>query len=135
VRRLCTGRGLTALADTDSGGVDQQFGPDPAVDAWAAADPGGQAVQTAGKAGAVGEVAFDLAAVPEHLRARAGALPSTAAPGGVAGESGPRASSQVLRDGTDFGCGDTIVFTCDHSAAIVDFDISVAVEKGQLAEP
>lgn len=43
------------------------------------------------------------------------------------GEVGPEADTGVLRDGDDFGCGDAIVFTFDHSAVIVDFDISVSV--------
>lgn len=36
---------------------------------------------------------------------------------------GPEDSTDVLRDGTDFSCGDTLVFTFDHSAAILDFAV------------
>ena len=39
----------------------------------------------------------------------------------------PDTSSQVLRDGTDFSCGDSITFTFDHSALLVDFDVTVLV--------
>ena len=44
------------------------------------------------------------------------------------GQLGPEANSEVLRDGSDFFCGDTIVFTFRHSAAIIDFDVSVSVQ-------
>ncbi len=47
----------------------------------------------------------------------------------VVGKSGPDAKSDVLRDGTDFGCGDIIVFTFEHSDLILDFHISVNVES------
>ncbi len=50
----------------------------------------------------------------------------------VVNQAGPEADSDVLRDGSDFDCRDTIIFTFDHSDAIVDFDVSVAVEKAQL---
>ncbi len=46
----------------------------------------------------------------------------------VIGGAGPDASTDVLRDGDDFGCGDLIILTFDHSDAIVDFDVSVSVE-------
>ncbi|MBX3394703.1 MAG: hypothetical protein KF841_05005 [Phycisphaerae bacterium] len=42
----------------------------------------------------------------------------------VIGAIGPETSSEVLRDGTDFGCRDTILFTFDHSAVLVDFDVT-----------
>jgi len=42
----------------------------------------------------------------------------------VAGGLGPEANSDVLRDGDDFFCGSTIRFTFDHSAAILDFDVT-----------
>jgi hypothetical protein len=42
----------------------------------------------------------------------------------IVGGSGPDDDTDVLRAGTDFGCGDTIVFTFDHSAAIFDFEIT-----------
>jgi len=48
----------------------------------------------------------------------------------IVGQIGPEADTDVLRDGDDFGCGDTIVFTFDHSGAILDFDVSTAVERG-----
>jgi hypothetical protein len=45
----------------------------------------------------------------------------------VVGDIGPQKSTEVLRDGDDFGCGDQITFTFDHSDLILDFDIAVAV--------
>lgn len=42
----------------------------------------------------------------------------------------PETSSDVLRDGDDFRCGDTIIFTFSHSALIVDFDVFVSREQG-----
>jgi hypothetical protein len=45
----------------------------------------------------------------------------------IVGQIGPEAETDVLRDGDDFGCGDTIDFTFDHSPVIVDFDIFTAV--------
>ena len=46
----------------------------------------------------------------------------------VIGQVGPEANTDVLRDGDDFRCGDTIVFTFDHSLVLVDFDVSVSVQ-------
>lgn len=48
----------------------------------------------------------------------------------VTGSIGPDADTNVLRDGSDFGCGDTIVFTFDHTGAITDFHITVEVFPG-----
>ncbi|MBN1345685.1 MAG: hypothetical protein JXQ73_23535 [Phycisphaerae bacterium] len=45
----------------------------------------------------------------------------------VLGGIGPEAESDVLRDGDDFGCGDTITFTFDHSLVVLDFDVTVTV--------
>ena len=42
--------------------------------------------------------------------------------------AGPDASSDVRRDGDDFSCGDTIVFTFDHSAVVLDFDVSFRLD-------
>lgn len=39
---------------------------------------------------------------------------------------GPEASSDILTDGDDFSCGDTIVFTFSHSAVLADFDVFVS---------
>lgn len=47
----------------------------------------------------------------------------------VIGQVGPETSSDLLRDGDDFGCGDTIVFTFTHSALLVDFDVAVTVQE------
>ena len=41
---------------------------------------------------------------------------------------GPATSSDVLRDGDYFSCGDTIVFTFDHTIVLVDFDVTVTLE-------
>lgn len=40
---------------------------------------------------------------------------------------GPQTNTDMLRDGTDFNCGDTLTFTFDHSAAIFDFDVAFDV--------
>ena len=45
----------------------------------------------------------------------------------VIGGGGPDADTNVLRDGSDFNCGDTIEFTFDHSALLVDFDIPTRI--------
>lgn len=41
---------------------------------------------------------------------------------------GPTASSDTLRAGTDFNCGDTVTFTFDHSALLVDFAVESSVD-------
>ena len=46
----------------------------------------------------------------------------------VIGQIGPEARTDVFRDGSDFGCGDTISFTFDHSAFLTDFHISTSVQ-------
>ncbi len=46
----------------------------------------------------------------------------------VIGSIGPEANTDVLRDGSDFDCGNTITFTFDHGPLIADFDIAIAVE-------
>jgi hypothetical protein len=46
----------------------------------------------------------------------------------LVGEAGPETSTGVLRDGDDFGCGDIITFTFDHSEILIDFDVSVSVQ-------
>jgi len=47
----------------------------------------------------------------------------------IIGDIGPEASSDVLRDGDDFSCGDTIVFTFDHSILLVDFDVTATLDE------
>ncbi len=44
------------------------------------------------------------------------------------GQLGPEVKTDVLRDGNEFGCGDTVTFTFEHSDAIFDFSIAVSVE-------
>lgn len=44
------------------------------------------------------------------------------------GQLGPEVKTDVLRDGDEFGCGDTITFTFEHSDAIFDFSITVDFE-------
>ncbi len=44
------------------------------------------------------------------------------------GQIGPEVKTDVLRDGDEFGCGDTITFTFDHSDALFDFFITVEIE-------
>lgn len=46
------------------------------------------------------------------------------------GGLGPEANTDVLRDGDEFSCGDTVTFTFDHSALITDFDVTVSVSPG-----
>jgi len=46
----------------------------------------------------------------------------------LVGQTGPETSTDVLRDGDDFGCGDTINFIFDHSEALIDFDVEVLVQ-------
>lgn len=41
---------------------------------------------------------------------------------------GPEDDTGVLRDGSDFHCGNTIVFTFEHSSNIVDFHITTSVQ-------
>ena len=45
----------------------------------------------------------------------------------VLGGLGPDASSDVLRDGTDFGCGDEIQFIFHGGGNLLDFDVDVLV--------
>lgn len=47
----------------------------------------------------------------------------------ILGDIGPETNSDVLRDGDDFSCGDTIVFTFDHSGILVDFDVTVSIDR------
>ena len=44
------------------------------------------------------------------------------------GQLGPEVKTDVLRDGDEFGCGDTITFTFEHSDALFDFSITVDFE-------
>jgi len=39
----------------------------------------------------------------------------------------PDDDTELLQDGTDFDCGDTITYTFTHSAILTDFEISTAV--------
>jgi hypothetical protein len=43
----------------------------------------------------------------------------------------PDESSDILRDGSDFNCGDRIIFTFDHTDVIVDFHIETRVERAR----
>ncbi len=45
----------------------------------------------------------------------------------VVGSAGPDVRSDVLRDGSDFNCGDTIVLTFTASAIGTNFDVVVTV--------
>ncbi len=47
----------------------------------------------------------------------------------IIGGVGPETSTGVLRDGNDFGCGDRIIFTFDHSDLILDFDVTTSVQR------
>lgn len=46
----------------------------------------------------------------------------------VLGDTGPETHSNIIRSTTDFNCGDTIVFTFDHSAIITDFNVTTTIE-------
>lgn len=46
----------------------------------------------------------------------------------IVGGIGPETDTGVLRDGDEFGCGDVITFTFDHSEIIVDFDVTFSVD-------
>ena len=46
----------------------------------------------------------------------------------VIGAIGPEASTDVLRDGDEFRCGDTIVLTFDHSDLLLDFDVTISTQ-------
>ncbi len=48
----------------------------------------------------------------------------------VLGQIGPEADTDVLRDGTNYHCGDTIVLTFDHGVLLADFAIAVGVQPG-----
>lgn len=45
------------------------------------------------------------------------------------GEIGPEDRTDLLRDGDDFSCGSTIVFTFRHSEIITDFEIVQTTES------
>lgn len=45
----------------------------------------------------------------------------------IVGDLGPDRDTDVLRDGSDFFCGDTITYTFTGSLLIVDFDVSSSV--------
>lgn len=42
----------------------------------------------------------------------------------LVGSIGPETDSDVERDGSDFGCGDTIEFTFDHGPLLLDFNVT-----------
>lgn len=46
----------------------------------------------------------------------------------IVGGIGPETDTGVFRDGDDFNCGDTIIFTFDHSGILIDFDVSFTVQ-------
>lgn len=45
----------------------------------------------------------------------------------IIGSLGPETSTDVLRDGQEFRCGETISFTFRHSDQLLDFDVSTTV--------
>jgi hypothetical protein len=47
----------------------------------------------------------------------------------VLGDLGPQTSTDVLRDGDDFDCRETITFTFDHSGLLLDFGVTVDVSQ------
>ncbi len=46
----------------------------------------------------------------------------------VLGGAGPDDDTSVQRDGDDFSCGDTIVFTFTHTDLILDFEILTTIQ-------
>ncbi len=46
----------------------------------------------------------------------------------ILGGLGPEDDTDVLYDGDDFSCGDTITFTFSHTAAITDFAVNATAE-------
>lgn len=48
----------------------------------------------------------------------------------IVGGLGPDRDTEVLRDGTDFGCGDTITYEFTGSLLIIDFDINTSITNG-----
>ncbi|MCH8150170.1 MAG: hypothetical protein IH987_19695 [Planctomycetes bacterium] len=51
----------------------------------------------------------------------------------VLGGLGPDASSDVIRDGSDFGCGDEIQFIFHDGGNLLDFDVDVVVLEPTFA--
>ena len=51
----------------------------------------------------------------------------------VLGGLGPDASSDVIRDGSDIGCGDEIQFIFRSGGNLLDFDVDVVVVESTLA--
>ena len=47
----------------------------------------------------------------------------------VIGGLGPETRGDVLRDGTDFNCHDTITFTFDHGILLLDFAMTATVQS------
>lgn len=45
----------------------------------------------------------------------------------IIGDIGPEESTSLLRDGSDFGCGDTVTFTFTHSDSLTDLMIDTNV--------
>ena len=68
---LFTNCRLTSTQQADAGGVEQQFGPDPATHATVATHPRRQRAESAAEADRIAEVAFDLLAVLHQLRPEA----------------------------------------------------------------
>ena len=48
----------------------------------------------------------------------------------ILGGLGPDRDTNVLRDGSDFGCGDTIRYEFTGTLLIVDFDINTSITNG-----
>ncbi len=51
----------------------------------------------------------------------------------IVGSVGPDTNADILREGEDFSCGDTIVFTFTHSAVLLDFGVAVTVQPFSLS--
>ena len=45
----------------------------------------------------------------------------------IVGSVGPSISTDILRDGGEFGCGDAIIYTFSHSPILTDFDVTTHI--------
>ncbi len=51
----------------------------------------------------------------------------------IVGSVGPEANADILREGEDFSCGDTLVYTFTHTDVLLDFDVAVSVQPFTLS--
>ncbi len=51
----------------------------------------------------------------------------------ILGGAGPEDDTDVLYDGADFSCGDTITFTFSHTDLLLDFEVRATAEAASAA--